>query len=65
MQNKKLTALAMTIMNHIHQSNLATYAYFSKQLEIRNTARARSDAMLAYASSGVVTNISERWRGGR
>ena len=49
-------------MNHIHQSNLATHAYFSKQLEIRNTARARSDAMLAYVSSEVVANISEMTR---
>ena len=56
----------MTIMNPFHQSDLATDAYFF--LLLRNTkytARARSDAMLAYASSGVVTNISERWRVGR
>ena len=28
MQNKELTTLAMTIMNHIRLSNLATHAYF-------------------------------------
>ena len=48
----------MTIMNHFHQSNLATDAYFFLLLgNTKCTARARSDAMLANASSGVVTNI--------
>ena len=56
----------MTIMNHFHQSDLATDAYFFLLLgNTKYTARARSDTMLAYASSGVVTNISERWRVGR
>ena len=53
----------MTIMNHFHQSDLATDAYFFLLLgNTKYTARARNDAMLAYASSGVVTNISEMAR---
>ena len=53
----------MTIMNHFHQSDFATDAYFFVLLgNTKYNARARSDAMLAY---GVVTNISERWRVGR
>ena len=53
----------MTIINHFHQSDLATDVYFFLLLgNTKYAARARSDAMLAYASSGVVTNISERWR---